>query len=61
VPAPIAAVTAAGRPRAGERTARGEKGVASALIVESGRARSSEGVRARVLTTDDFYTNYSSA
>jgi hypothetical protein len=39
VPAPVAAVTAAGRPRAGERAARGEKGVASALIAESGRAR----------------------
>jgi hypothetical protein len=38
VPAPVAAVTAAGRPRAGKRAARGEKGVALALIAESGRA-----------------------
>jgi hypothetical protein len=43
VPAPVAAVTAAGRPRAGKRAARGEqrgkKENASALIAESGRAR----------------------
>jgi hypothetical protein len=38
VPAPVAAATAAGRPRARRIRAPREKGLAPALIAESGRA-----------------------